>query len=189
MRSPTIHIELPPWVESSVDFERTYPTEEDRMRLAVALARQNVERGTGGPFGAAVVERESGRLVAVGLNLVVRCANSALHAEMVALMMAQRRAGSFTLRAPGMAAHELVTSCEPCAMCLGAIFWGGVERVLCGATREDATRLRFDEGPVFPASYRYLEERGITFVRGLLRDEARMVMELYRERSGVIYNP
>jgi tRNA(Arg) A34 adenosine deaminase TadA len=107
---------------------------------------------------------------------------------MVAFMMAQRRVGSFTLQAAGMPAHELVTSCEPCAMCLGATLWSGVRRVVYGALREDASRLNFDEGPVFPESYRYLEQRGIEIVRGVRRDEARAVLDRYRETRGRIYN-
>ena len=158
------------------------------MRLAIAVARWNVLEGTGGPFGAAVFERDSGRLVAVGMNLVVPLGNSSLHAEMVAFMMAQARLGSFTLAGDGMPVHELATSCEPCAMCLGATLWSGVRRVVCGATRDDALRLRFDEGPVFEASYAYLAERGIAVERGRLRAEAAAVLALYRERAGVIYN-
>jgi tRNA(Arg) A34 adenosine deaminase TadA len=73
-------------------------------------------------------------------------------------------------------------------MCIGATLWSGVRRVLCGATRDDAMALHFDEGPVFPESYRYLEARGIAFVRGVLREEARAVLELYRERGGKVYN-
>ncbi|HEX7024878.1 MAG TPA: hypothetical protein VF187_08680, partial [Gemmatimonadales bacterium] len=87
-----------------------------------------------------------------------------------------------------MPPHELVTSCEPCAMCLGAILWSGVTRVVMGASRQDATALEFEEGPVFPESYRYLESRGIEIVREVLRAEARAVLELYRERGGTIYN-
>jgi tRNA(Arg) A34 adenosine deaminase TadA len=73
-------------------------------------------------------------------------------------------------------------------MCLGAILWSGVRRVVTGAAREDATRLGFDEGPVFPESYRYLEARGIRFDRHLLREEAREVLEEYRRRGGIVYN-
>lgn len=158
------------------------------MRLAIALSRENVERGTGGPFGAAVLERDSGRVVAVGVNSVVRLHNCALHGEMVAFMMAQQRLESYTLNAPGMPEHELITSCEPCAMCLGATLWSGVRRLVCGAAREDAVRLRFDEGPVFSESFDYLEARGIEITRHLLRDEARAVLELYRARGGQVYN-
>jgi tRNA(Arg) A34 adenosine deaminase TadA len=175
-------------VDQVVAWDGRYASHEDKMRLAIALARANVERETGGPFGAAIFERDTGSLLSVGMNSVVRLSNCALHGEMVAFMMAQRRLGSFTLAAPGMPAHELVTSCEPCAMCLGAILWSGVRRVVCGAAREDATRLGFEEGPVFPASYRYLEERGITIVHGVLREEARAVLELYRAKQGKIYN-
>ena len=185
---PTVHLEYPDWVDSVVDWERRFESDHDRMRLAIAVSRENVVRGTGGPFGAAIFERDTGRVVAVGMNSVVRLANCTLHGEMVAFMMAQRRLGSFTLHAPHLPAHELFTSCEPCAMCLGATLWSGVRRAVCGAAREDASRLKFEEGPVFPESYRYLEERGIAIERNVLRDEARAVLELYRTTSGTIYN-
>ena len=184
----SVQIAYPDWVATAVDWNRTYATDEDRMRLAIAVSRYNVEWGTGGPFGAAVFERDSGKLVAVGMNSVVRLNNSTLHGEMVAFMIAQRRVGAFSLSAPGLPVHELVTSCEPCAMCLGATLWSGVKRVVYGAGRKDATRLKFEEGPVFPESYKYLEDRGLEIVRGVLRDEASAVLELYREKKGKIYN-
>ena len=183
-----VQVDYPTWVDDVVDWNRTYTTDLDRMRLAIELSRQNVERESGGPFGAAIFEDQSGKLVAVGMNSVVRLNNCTLHGEMVAFMMAQRRLGSFTLGAPEMPTHALFTSCEPCAMCLGATLWSGVKRVVYGAGREDASRLNFEEGPVFPQSYAYLEDRGIRIVRGVLRDEARAVLERYREKSGKIYN-
>ena len=183
-----VHVDYPSWVESVVDWNGQYSTDEDKMRLAIGIARQNVAASTGGPFGAAVFEVDTGKLVSVGMNSVVRLNNSTLHAEMLAFMTAQARLGSYTLAGADMPAHELISSCEPCAMCLGATLWSGVKRVVCGATREDVESLKFDEGPVFPASYRYLEERGIQVVRHLLREEAREVLNLYREMSGPIYN-
>lgn len=186
--STLVSIDYPGWVSELVDWERSYRSDEDRMGLAIELSRANVERGTGGPFGAAVFEAESGRLVSIGVNSVVRLKNCTLHAEMVAFMMAQQRVGSFTLNAPDLPAHDLVTSCEPCAMCLGGTLWSGVRRMVYGAAREDASKLRFEEGPVFPESYRYLEERGLIIVRNVLREEARAVLELYRSRGGTIYN-
>jgi tRNA(Arg) A34 adenosine deaminase TadA len=184
---PVIHIEYPDWVDSIVEWDRIYVTDEDRMRLAIAVARVNVERGSGGPFGAAIFD-ESGRVVSVGMNSVVRHNNCTLHGEMVAFMMAQQKLGTFTLKSPHLPVHQLYTSCEPCAMCLGTTLWSGVQRVVYAATREDASVLRFEEGPVFPESYRYLEDRGIEIVRGVLRDEGRAVLELYRSKSGKIYN-
>ena len=184
-----VRVANPEWVAAAVDWGRRIATDEERVRLAIALARENVERGTGGPFGAAVFERDTGRLVSVGTNSVVRLGNSALHGEMVAFMMAQRRLGSFSLSAPDLPAHELATSCDPCAMCLGAALWSGVRRIVCGAAREDATLLGFEEGPVFPESWDYLRARGMEVVRGVCREEARAVLESYRLRSGRIYNP
>ena len=186
--APVVRVDYPDWVPSVVEHGRAYRGDEEKMRLAIAVSRANVEHGTGGPFGAAIFERESGRLVAVGMNSVVRLGNSTLHGEMVAFMMAQQLVGAFSLSAPGLPVHELFTSCEPCAMCLGATLWSGVRRVVYGAGREDASRLNFEEGPVFPASYDYLEKRGIEIVRDLLRDEARAVLELYRATNGRIYN-
>lgn len=188
MPGPEIHIAYPDWVDGLVDWQRPYAGDEEKMRLAIALSRENVLRRSGGPFGAAVFEIDGGRLVAVGMNSVVRLQSSALHGEMVAFMMAQARLASFTLAGPGMPAHELVTSCEPCAMCLGATLWSGVRRLVWGAHREDARRLSFDEGPVFPESHAYLEARGIEIVRGVLHAEANEVLELYRRGRGVIYN-
>ena len=185
---PKIEIALPDWVAAVIDFSRVYPDPEDRMRLAILLSRENILRETGGPFGAAIFESDSGRLVSVGVNLVVPLRNSSLHAEIVAFMMAQARLGSFTLSAEGLPAHELVTSCDPCAMCLGATLWAGVRKVTCGASRDDAGEIFFDEGPVFPESFDYLESRGIEVVHGVLRDEAREVLALYAQRSGTIYN-
>jgi tRNA(Arg) A34 adenosine deaminase TadA len=159
-----------------------------RMRFVVELAAENVRRRTGGPFGAAVFESETGALVAVGVNLVTSLQQSMLHAEVMAIMVAQQRVGGYTLAAPGMPRRELVTSCEPCAMCLGAVFWSGARRLVCGAAREDAEAVGFDEGPVYDASYEYLESRGIEVVRRVERAVAAEVLTKYAADDGVIYN-
>ncbi|MBZ0172634.1 MAG: hypothetical protein K8E66_09670, partial [Phycisphaerales bacterium] len=95
--TPRIEIGLPGWVRSVAAPGERLASRVERMALAIELSRQNVGRGDGGPFGAAVFEIESGRLVSSGVNLVVKHGNSALHAEVVALMFAQRRLDSFTL--------------------------------------------------------------------------------------------
>ena len=181
-------ITSPPWIEAAVDWRQRYATDAAKIELTIALARENVERETGGPFGAAVFEASSGALVAVGVNSVVRLRNSACHAEMLALMMAQHQRQSFTLAAPALPAHALATSCEPCAMCLGATLWSGVTRLVFGASREDAEALGFDEGPVFPESHRYLRDRGLEIVGGVRRSEAQAILHLYLNRGGTIYN-
>lgn len=181
-------ISLPAWVRDAVDFDRRYDTDAARMQLAIDLAGENVARETGGPFGAAIFERASGMLIGVGVNSVVRLNNSALHAEMVAYQLAQRRIASYTLGADGHPEHELVTSCEPCAMCLGATLWSGVTRVVIGASRGDAIAIGFDEGPVFAESFAYLRARGVEIVEGVLRDEARAVLQRYRDLGGPVYN-
>src|SRR6266446_3613982 len=106
----------------------------------------------------------------------------------LAIMLAQHRVRSFTLGPPALPAHELITSCEPCAMCLGVTLYSGVGRVVMAAAREDAMAVGFDEGPVFPESYAYLAERGVTFVRDVKRAESASIIRAYRDAGGPIYN-
>jgi tRNA(Arg) A34 adenosine deaminase TadA len=164
------------------------PDDRARMRLAITLAHENVVQGTGGPFGAVIYERVSGKLVAAGVNSVLRLQSSLAHAEVVAIAGAQEALGSWTLGAEGMPDHELFTSCAPCAMCLGAVMWSGVKRLVTAADKADAEALAFDEGPVFAESYAHLARRGIEVVPDLMQEEARKVFTLYRERGGPIYN-
>lgn len=182
-------IDVPAWVADMAVPGQAFREDPDKMALVIRLARENVARGEGGPFGAAVFEIASGRVVAAGVNRVVQGSNCVLHAEMVALMFAQQRVGSFTLRSPGRPAHELVTSCEPCAMCLGATLWSGVTRLVIGAERDDAMAVGFEEGPVFPESYAYIAARGLETVRGVRRQEAVALLHAYRAAGGPIYNP
>lgn len=187
MPSPQLQIVLPPWVDGFVDWQRRYPRIGDRMALVLDLGHEQVRRASGGPFTAAVFERDSGALVAVGVNLAVPSHNCVLHAEVVALMMAGARLHSHSLGGEGMPPHELVSSCEPCAMCLGATFWSGAARLVTGATKADAEAIGYDEGPVFPESYSYLERKGVEVMRGVMREEARAVFAEYQAGGGVIY--
>jgi len=181
-------IQAPAWLERFLAARPAVPsTDENRMQLAVALARENSLRETGGPFGAAVFDMHTGRLVAAGVNLVVSSGLSLAHAEMVALGLAQRAQGHYDLGTGG-AAMELVSSTEPCAMCLGAVPWSGVRRLLCGARTEDAERIGMDEGAKPPDWIDALERRGIAVRRDVLREEAAAVLADYARRGGILYN-
>jgi tRNA(Arg) A34 adenosine deaminase TadA len=186
--SSALTLRLPDWVDAYVQYRPgSYSTAEQRMSLAVGLGEMNSQRGTGGPFGAALFE-EGGGLVAVGVNLVVPSSCSFAHAEMLAIGIAQQRLRSYDLGGPKLPLHELVTSTEPCGMCLGAISWSGVRRVVCGARESDARAIGFDEGPK-PADWvAALATRGIEVLRDVCRSEAREVLRRYAEAGGPIYN-
>jgi tRNA(Arg) A34 adenosine deaminase TadA len=187
-RYPRLVVSVPDWVCDLVDAAPdSLRTPEERMGLAISLARENVAHG-GGPFGAVVVEDASGRLVAPGVNLVVPLGSSMAHAEMVAISIAQQAAGSFDLGAPGLPAMQLVTSTEPCAMCLGAIPWSGINSVVCGATGSDAEQAGFDEGAKPDRWPETLEDRGIHVTCGLCRAEAAAVLLDYVRGGGLLYN-
>jgi len=187
-RCDEIVLRLPPWLRAIVQRENLIlGSTESRMRFAIELARQNVEHRTGGPFGAAVFEAGSGRVVGVGVNLVEASNCSIAHAEMVAIAMTQQAVGRYDLGAGG-GVYELATSTEPCAMCLGAIPWSGLRRVVCAAHGEDAAAIGFDEGAK-PADWvGELRKRGIEVVRNVLRDEAQAVLQQYAKAGGLIYN-
>jgi tRNA(Arg) A34 adenosine deaminase TadA len=187
MNQPTAFaIALPAWFDDwRARQPERYPEPEDRMRAAIELARTNVEEGTGGPFGALVTD-ENGQLVAAGVNRVEPDTCSSAHGEIVALSLAQAKLKTWNLAEHG--ALELATSCEPCAMCLGAIPWSGVKRVLCGATKHDAEVTGFDEGERMDDWIGMLNRRGIEVVTGLLQPEGAAVLHDYARRGSRIYN-
>lgn len=158
------------------------------MAFVIDLARRNAA-AEGGPFAAAVFERETGRLVAAGANRVLASRSSLAHAEMVALALAQQRLASHDLGAPELPVHELVSSVEPCLMCLGGVLWSGVRALVCGARDEDARAVGFDEGPKPGDWIAQFEQRGIAVERDLLRAEAIAVLRDYAAAGGCIYNP
>lgn len=188
-RCGKIVLKLPKWLCAITQREdQVIAPLEARVRFVIDLARQNIEHRTGGPFGAAVFEAATGRVAGVGVNLVEASSCSMAHAEMVAIAMAQQTVGNYDLGAGG-GLYELATSTEPCAMCLGAIPWSGLRRVVCAAHGEDAAAIGFDEGAKPGDWVGELRKRGIEVVRDVLRDEARAVLQLYARSDGLIYNP
>jgi tRNA(Arg) A34 adenosine deaminase TadA len=181
--------DLPAWAEFTMRQQKIpLVSRVARMRFVIRLAKENLEHGTGGPFGAAIFEVKTGTLVSIGMNIVVLAKCSLSHAEMVAIANAQKQLKNYDLGAPGFSEHELVTSCEPCAMCYGAIPWSGVRRVVCGARCEDAEAVGFDEGSKPTNWVSALEARTISVIQGVCRKEAVAVLQEYKKRDGIIYN-
>ena len=157
------------------------------MELAIELAAQNIKHD-GGPFGAAIFELQTGKLIAPGINLVMQINCSVVHAEIVAIILAQQMLENFDLGAEGLPEYELVSSTEPCAMCLGAIPWSGIRSVVCGARDEDARSIGFDEGDKPEQWTKKLEARSIVVTRDILRYEAKAILQKYVDEGGIIYN-
>jgi tRNA(Arg) A34 adenosine deaminase TadA len=189
IRSARVSIELPPWMPQALqDARDVYAAREERMAFAVGLSRKNIEEKTGGPFAAAVFDADTGSLIAAGVNLVTSLRISCAHAEIVALTQAQAILGNFDLGGAGMPRCELVSTTEPCAMCLGAIPWSGVRSLVCGARDEDARAAGFDEGSKREDWVRELEARGIAVARDVLRESAANVLMDYARGGGALYN-
>jgi tRNA(Arg) A34 adenosine deaminase TadA len=179
--------ELPDWVTGFVDnWAQPLATISERMQLAIALSEENIRQKTGGPFAAIVVNEGTGELVSVGINLVTTAGLSMAHAEIVALSLAQTAIGEWNLIHAGRL--QLISSCEPCAMCFGAVPWSGVKSMICGARKKDAEAAGFDEGDKPDQWVRSLQRRGIVVQCSVLRAEATAVLESYRQEGGAIYN-
>jgi len=179
--------DLPAWcADIDVETARTDPT--DQIRLAVELAERNVATGSGGPFGAAIFEIESGRLVSCGVNMVVPSKSPIAHAEIVAITRACEATETFDLGAPGVPAMALATSTEPCAMCFGAVPWSGVRRLITSARDAEAREIGFDEGPKMADWKQALERRGIEVITDVERQLGADVLREYAARGGLLYN-
>lgn len=127
------------------------------MKRAVDLSRSPMRAGLGGPFGAVIVR--DGRVIAEGFNQVTSANDPTAHAEMVAIRAACRALGTFTL-----AGCELYTSCEPCPMCLAAIYWARLDRVYFANDRADAARIGFDDESLYREIAMPIENRSLPLI-------------------------
>jgi tRNA(Arg) A34 adenosine deaminase TadA len=185
---------LPAWVGDEIaDAPEVLPTLEDRMALVHRLAGRNFGEGNGGPFAAVVVERDSGRLVSVGVNVVLASGISSGHAEVVALGLAQTAVGGWDLGGEGLPAHELVVNWRPCVQCYGATLWSGVRSLVVAGDGPELEQLTgFDEGPMVLDWVDQFRARGIDVTRDVLRDDAVATWRAYAEHvaatGAVVYN-
>jgi guanine deaminase len=139
-------------------------TQEDFMREAIRLSIENVESGNGGPFACVVVK--DGKILATGTNCVTSRNDPTAHAEVVAIREACAALGTFQLEG-----CEIYTTCEPCPMCLGAIYWARPDKVFFANGRNDAARIGFDDLFIYEELPRAIHERKIPTTQ-LMRDEA-----------------
>jgi tRNA(Arg) A34 adenosine deaminase TadA len=140
---------------------------EGFMLQAIELALENIRQGRGGPFAALVVRRQE--VIGQGTNLVTSANDPTAHAEITAIRDACRRLASFQL-----SGCEIYTTCEPCPMCLGAIYWARPERVYFACESSDAAEAGFDDSFIYSQIALPRAERGIP-MSPMLREEARRV--------------
>jgi len=151
------------------------PMMQEFMRRAIALATENVRTGAGGPFGAVIVK--DGRVLAEGVNRVTSANDPTAHAEVVAIREACRKLGDFQL-----AGCDLYTTCEPCPMCLGAIYWARPARVFFACLAADAAAAGFDDAFIYEELERAHAERRVP-MQQLLRNESLAIFALWREQE------
>ena len=190
LQNDGVHITLPSWLhQQSAKLPDRIGAIEDRMRLVIEYSRLNVVHDSGGPFAAAVFEKQTGRLVSIGVNRVVPCSASLAHAEIVAIGLAQQKLGSFDLGHAQMPEHQLVVNGRPCAMCFGAIPWSGIRSVAIAASGSQIEQITgFDEGPIHPQWRQELQRRGIEIIEDVMAEQACEVFRYFASTGGRVYN-
>lgn len=144
------------------------------MRQAILMADESVAKG-GGPFGAVIVRGD--KIIAASSNTVTLDIDPTAHAEVNTIRQACRQLGTFDL-----AGATIYTSCEPCPMCLGAIYWAGIERIYYGNTRQDAAQAGFSDNFIYEELAKDMSERSVPIIP-LLRDEALGSFRLWTEKA------
>ncbi|NNM50674.1 MAG: nucleoside deaminase [Pseudomonadales bacterium] len=174
-----LDLNLPEWL---TEIPPVTLDDESAMALALQLAERNIQEG-GGPFAALILDAQ-GLLLSAGVNRVRPAGCSLMHAEMVAILLAQLRMHNHDLSGYGA---QLYSTCAPCAMCWGALPWAGIKRLIWSADTQDAEQAGFDEGdkPVHWESA--LLRRGIQVRSGLLPIQGQELLRRYSDQDGAIY--
>ncbi|MDB5111991.1 MAG: tRNA-specific adenosine deaminase [Mucilaginibacter sp.] len=146
---------------------------EDFMRMAIELSEYNVKQGMGGPFGAVIVK--DGMVVARSANKVVLQNDPTAHAEISAIRLACQELNTYNL-----AGCEIYTSCEPCPMCLGAIYWARIDKIYYANTKADAAEIGFDDHFIYQELDLPMEKRKLSVIQ-LMRDEALNAFKIWGE--------
>ena len=149
--------------------------DEFYMRRAIALAEEGMNSNEGGPFGAIVVKDD--KIIAEGNNAVTSTNDPTAHAEVVAIRNACKKLNSFQLED-----CIIYTSCEPCPMCLGAIYWARPKKVFYACDKKDAAEIDFDDQFIYTELDRPIGERSIPFVR-ILKEEGKIVFNKWAEKE------
>ncbi len=150
------------------------------MSKAIVLAEGNVKTLKGGPFGAVVVK--DGEIVGKGSNQVTVNNDPTAHAEVVAIRDAAKNLGTFDL-----SGCEIYSSCEPCPMCLGAIYWAHMDKLFYAATKDDAAKANFDDSFIYKEFALPKEDRSIPSVQMMREDAVKVFEEWIKEENKVTY--
>jgi len=143
------------------------------MKRAIELSIEGVNKG-GGPFGSVIIK--GNKIVAEGSNKVVPNKDPTAHGEIVAIREACKKLNNFNLKG-----CELYSTCEPCPMCLSAIYWARIDKIYYANTREDAKKIDFDDSLIYSEFIKSIEKRKIPMVQ-IMREEALKVFELWDKK-------
>ena len=144
------------------------------MKKAIELSIENINKG-GGPFGCVIVK--DNKIIAEGSNKVTTTNDPTAHGEIIAIREACKKINNFSL-----SGFELYSSCEPCPMCLSAIYWSRINKIYYANTREDAQKIDFDDSLIYSEFKKTIKERKIPMIQ-MMRSEALKAFELWDKKT------
>ena len=149
------------------------------MKRAIQISMEKMEAGEGGPFGAVIVK--DGLILAEGWNQVTSTHDPTAHAEIVAIRRASQKLGHFHL-----AGCEIYTTCEPCPMCLAAVYWAHIDKIYYANTRSDAADIQFDDQFLYDEMNKEIHQRKIP-MQQMMREEAQLVFKAWQLKADKIH--
>jgi guanine deaminase len=149
------------------------------MQISIEIALEGIEKKSHGPFGAVIVRGND--LIGLGTNQVTSTNDPTAHAEINAIRDACKKLNTFSLKG-----HAIYTSCEPCPMCLGAIYWARLDKIFYGATRSDAARVNFDDHQFYEEIKKPPLKRSIPMTQ-IMRNECVKIFDAWRENTKKIH--
>ncbi|MFA6923132.1 MAG: nucleoside deaminase [Bacteroidales bacterium] len=153
-------------------------SENEFITKAIKLSIENVKKGKGGPFGAIIVKNN--KIIARGTNIVTSTNDPTAHAEIIAIRKASKKLNDFNL-----SGSEIYTSCEPCPMCLAAIYWAGISKIYYAASKEDAANNGFDDNFIYCEMAKTEKDRKLQ-IHQLSRDEALVAFKEWQNKKDKI---
>ncbi len=182
-----LELQIPQYLNTELNKNKLqkFTTDESKMNLVHKITHHNIASHTGGPFGAALFIKD--RLLSLGVNLVINQEITCLHAEIVAILLANKLIHSHDLSSCGEV--DLYTSSFPCGMCLGAVIWSGIKRIIYSTASTTVEKYTgFDEGVKVVNLKQQLLERGIIVNGPILEDQGVELLKLYMRNKGPVYN-
>ncbi len=174
----------PRWMSEIIEPGQVYSSDEDIMLATIKFTVKALMRGEGGPFGATIATNQ-GQIISMAFNEVFQTVDVTAHAEVLAIRRAEKTLNVISLQGKDLPQLKLFTTCEPCLMCVGTIYWTQIPTVIAACTKQDAMEVGVKQEFAIKTDS-FLQQQNIVYKTGFMRKEALEVFQVFRERNQLI---